>query len=234
MNRGLYVTGTDTDIGKTLVSVALLRALRARGLQVAGMKPVASGCTMTGEIWCNADALALQAAASPPIPEYLLVNPYALPDPAAPEIAAANAGIELRLQPIEQAYRNLFGDGRMLVVEGVGGWMAPLAAGREQAELVRRLGPLPVLLVVGLRLGCISHARLTARAVVADGFELVGWVGSTVDGSLMFADQVLDALHREIDAPCLGVLPHFSGTPDAPERFLDLDPWLGKQAPAGG
>lgn len=233
MAESIYVTGTDTGVGKTLVSVGLVAALRARGLDVAGMKPVASGCTFNGQVWCNDDALALQSATSPPVPEYALVNPFALPEATAPEIAASLAEVQLTLQPIEQAYRALAGSHRAVVVEGVGGWMAPLAAGKEQAELARRLGPLPVVLVVGLRLGCINHARLSARAILADGLELVGWVASSIDPELGWPEPTLEALRRELPAPCLGVIPHLGGRPEGIERFLDLTPWLGREAPAG-
>lgn len=233
MGESIYVTGTDTGVGKTVVSVALVAALRARGLDVAGMKPVASGCTFNGQVWCNTDALALQSATSPPVPEYALVNPFALPEPTAPEIAAALADVQLKLQPIEHAYRALAGSHRAVVVEGVGGWMAPLAAGKDQAELARRLGPLPVVLVVGLRLGCINHARLSARAISDDGLELVGWVGSMIDPSLGWPEQTLEALRRELPVPCLGVIPDLGENPVGAERYLDLTPWLGREAPAG-
>lgn len=233
MGESIYVTGTDTGVGKTLVSVALVAALRARGLDVAGMKPVASGCAFNGQVWANADALALQSATSPPVPEYSLVNPFALPEATAPEIAAALADVQVTLQPIDQAFRALAASHRAVVVEGVGGWMAPLAVGRDQAELVHRLGPLPVVLVVGLRLGCINHARLSARAIGEDGLELVGWVASAVDPELAWPEQTLEALRRELPAPCLGVVPHLGDAPGGAERYLDLTPWLGREAPAG-
>ena len=159
--RGIYVTGTDTGIGKTVASAALLHALRARGLHAVGMKPVASGCASTADGWRNDDALALLAA-SDPAPRYEDVNPYALPAATAPELAAREIGIEIALQPIIDAYRRLAAQADVVVVEGVGGWAAPLSPRLDQRDLVRALD-LSVVMVVGLRLGCINHARLTAR-----------------------------------------------------------------------
>lgn len=222
MRPSLFVTGTDTGVGKTLVSTLLLHGLRAHGLEVVGMKPVASGCEHNGAIWCNEDALALQRASTPPLPPYELVNPFALPEPTAPEIAAAMAGMQLDLVEIEHAYRVLAGNGRQVVVEGVGGWLAPLAAGVDQSDLLRRIDAPPVLIVVGLRLGCISHARLTERAVESDGFRVVGWVGSAVDPALPHPEQTVAALQRELSAPCLGVVPHLR-QPTGAERHLDVD-----------
>src|SRR5690606_19040183 len=160
--RGVLVTGTDTGAGKTVASVALLHALRARGLRASGMKPVASGCAATPDGLRNEDALALQAA-SDPVPDYADLNPFALPEPLAPELAARDAGVDMALPAILQAHARIAARADVVVVEGVGGWMAPLAAGLMQADLVRALD-LPVVLVVGLRLGCLNHAALAARA----------------------------------------------------------------------
>src|SRR5690606_236654 len=171
--NGIFVTGTDTGIGKTLASCALLHALRARGLHAVGMKPLASGCEATPGGLRNEDALALQAA-SDPRPAYADVNPFALPAPLAPEIAAREAGVAVALAPMLEAHARLAARADAVVVEGVGGWMAPLAGDLMQADLVRALG-LPVVLVVGLRLGCLNHAYLSARAIEADGCQLAGW-----------------------------------------------------------
>lgn len=209
--RCVYVTGTDTGVGKTLASCALLHALRARGLRAAGMKPVASGCVPTAEGWRNDDALAL-IAASAPRPDYARVNPYALPEPTAPELAASAAGAEIALPPILEAYRALAADADGVVVEGVGGWAAPLSATLDQADLTRALD-LPVLLVVGLRLGCISHARLSARAIAVDGLPLVGWIGNAIEPAFARAEDYLEILRRVLPAPCLGVLP-YAPSPD--------------------
>lgn len=226
---GFFVTGTDTDAGKTYASVALLTALNRRGLRAVGMKPVASGCERTPDGWRNADAMALQGASSPR-PDYALVNPFALPEPTAPEIAAARAGVVLSLAPVVAAWTRLPAHADRVLVEGVGGWDAPLSAELDQRDLARALGIEDVVLVVGLRLGCINHARLTARAVAADGFRLRGWIGSAVDPALRYPDETLAALRRCVSAPCLGVLPHGA---DDPARFLDLQPLLDRSPQPG-
>lgn len=206
MSIGYYVTGTDTAVGKTQVSVALLHALREKGRTAVGMKPVASGCVRTGQGWRNDDAQALQAA-SDPSPAYELVNPFALPAATAPQIAAAAAGMQVSLPPILAAYAALQATADVVVVEGVGGWLAPLADELEQAGLVAALQT-PVILVVGLKLGCLNHARLTEHAIRADGLHLAGWIGNAVEPSLAFSEEYSTLLHRTLQAPCLGFLPH--------------------------
>ncbi len=205
MTLRFYITGTDTGIGKTVASVALLHALRSRGLRAVGMKPVASGCERIDGAWRNEDALALQKA-SDPMPEYADVNPYALPSATAPELAAREAGVEIGPSPIAEAYRRLAGRADAVVVEGVGGWAAPLSAQLDQRGLVNALD-LPVIMVVGLRLGCINHARLTAQAIVADGAKLMGWIGNDIDPTLPQADAYFDLVRPRLAAPCLGRLP---------------------------
>ncbi|MES2858016.1 MAG: dethiobiotin synthase, partial [Pseudomonadota bacterium] len=152
----VYVTGTDTGIGKTLASCALVHALRGQGLRVAGMKPVASGCEKIDGQWKNADAMALQAAGEPGI-AYADINPFALEHPLAPELAARDAGVDVAMAEILRAHARLVTQADALVIEGVGGWAAPLSASLMQADLVHALR-LPVVLVVGLRLGCLNHA----------------------------------------------------------------------------
>ena len=220
MSLGFFVTGTDSGIGKTVASAALLCALRAQGLRAVGMKPVASGCERIGGEWRNEDALALQRA-SDPRPDYADVNPYALPEATAPELAARAAGVDIALAPIVSAYRRLTELADAVVVEGVGGWAAPLSAALDQLDVVRALR-LPVVLVVGLKLGCINHARLTARAIAADGVRLAGWVGNDVDPELAQADEYFALLAPRIPAPCLGRLP-FAQVPDAAALSAHLD-----------
>lgn len=205
-----FITGTDTGVGKTFTSVALLHALRAGGARAVGMKPVASGCEATADGLRNEDALALQAA-SDPRPAYALVNPYALPEPTAPQIAAERAGVRVTLPPMLDAFRALQALSDQVVVEGVGGWLAPLADDLEQADLVKALD-LPVILVVGLKLGCLSHARLSARAIVADGCCLHGWIGSGVEA---LEPRYIELVARALPVPCLGVLPHSPGADPA-------------------
>ncbi|MGX5729089.1 dethiobiotin synthase [Pseudoxanthomonas beigongshangi] len=204
--HSFFVTGTDTGAGKTFASTTLLHALRGRGHRAIGMKPVASGCERTADGWRNDDALALQAA-SDPRPAYADLNPYALPEPLAPEIAAREAGVTLALPPIVAAYERLRVQADVVVVEGVGGWAAPLSASLDQLDLVRAL-ELPVVLVVGMRLGCLNHARLTARAIRADGAELIGWIANEVDPEMARRDENFELLKARIDAPCWGRLTH--------------------------
>ena len=204
----VYVTGTDTGIGKTLASSALLHALRGHGLRAIGMKPVASGCEQFDGQWRNADALALLAA-SDPKPAYADLNPYALPLPLAPELAAGDAGVEVSLQEILDAHACLAEQADALVVEGVGGWAAPLSAKLMQANVVQALR-IPVLLVVGMRLGCLNHALLSARAITADGAHLAGWIASHVDPDMERVEDNLRMLHERLPAPCWGVLPHMT------------------------
>jgi len=219
MSRGVFISGTDTGIGKTLVSATLLAALNAGGRRAVGMKPVASGCAETPAGWRNDDALTLLAhsAGDPP---YALVNPYALRDAVAPHLAAAASGIELRLDPLRAAFAALSTNADCLVVEGVGGWAVPLSSTLMQVDLVRALA-LPVVLVVGLRLGCINHALLSARAIEADGCRLLGWVANRVDPHMALAEENLATLRERLPAPCLGELPWAS----APEPRA-LAPYL--------
>ncbi|CAN5637580.1 dethiobiotin synthase [soil metagenome] len=219
--RGLYVTGTDTGIGKTVASTALLHALRARWLRAVGIKPVASGCTRTAEGWRNDDALALQAA-SDPRPCYADVNPVALPEATAPQLAARACGATVALAPLLEAHARLAASADVVVVEGVGGWLAPMGDGVEQAALVRALA-LPVVLVVGLRLGCLSHARLTLRAIEADGCRCAGWIASAVEPGFDHDGRYFGLLHEALPVPCWGQLPHgLVSDPAALARALRL------------
>jgi dethiobiotin synthetase len=203
---GFYITGTDTGIGKTVASTALLHALRSQGLRAVGMKPVASGCERSEEGWRNEDALALLAA-SDPQPAYADLNPYALPLPLAPEIAAREAGVEVEPEVLVSAFQKLRTLADAVVVEGVGGWSAPLSATLDQADLVRLLR-LPVVMVVGMRLGCLNHARLTARAIADDGCKLVGWIANPIDPDMQRQDENFEMLCQRLPAPCWGRLPH--------------------------
>ena len=203
---GVFVTGTDTGIGKTHASVALLRAHRAHGRQAIGMKPVASGCRETPAGLRNDDAEAL-IAASVPAPAYALCNPFAFLPAIAPHLAARDARVEITLDPIVDAYRQITARADRVVVEGVGGWSVPLSDTLMQADLVRALG-VPVVLVVGLRLGCINHALLSARAIVADGCLLAGWIANRVDPSMTAAEDNIATLRARIAAPMLGDIAH--------------------------
>ncbi len=208
MASGYYVTGTDTGVGKTFASACMVHALRHRGLRATGMKPVASGCEPDADgVLRNADALLLQAAAGEPAPDYSLVNPFALPAATAPQIAAADCGMHVAPGAIVAAYRALAASYDAVIVEGVGGWMAPLADDFDQAALARTLD-LPVVLVVGLKLGCLNHARLSKRAILADGLRLAGWIGNAVQPDDGYSAAYRLLVERELRSTCLGWLPH--------------------------
>lgn len=198
----LYITGTDTDAGKTWVTIECLKSLSANNIKAVGMKPVASGCAMSSDGLRNDDALKLIAASAMSL-RYELVNPIALREPTAPEIAAKHDGIKISIDPVLHAYLQLKKEADIVLVEGVGGWLAPLNDKLDQADLVRALG-CRVVLVVGLKLGCINHARLTERALKADGIECIGWIVANTDQELLFAEEYFEALHHHMQTPFLG------------------------------
>lgn len=205
MTRGLFITGTDTGCGKTFVSIGLLRALAGRGLRVAGMKPVASGCERRDDgRLVNSDALALQAACSDAW-DYALINPYAFLEPIAPQFAAARAGRVIESDPVQIAYDELAAASDRVIVEGIGGWRVPLSETLAQRDLVQGFN-LRVLLVVGLRLGCINHALLTAEALQADGVALAGWIANGVDPAYDTVEATITTLCDRIPAPFLGAI----------------------------
>jgi len=220
--KALFVTGTDTGVGKTLIAAALLRALRMRGHKVAGMKPVASGARQTADGWINEDALALMAEASEPAP-YRIVNPYSFDPAVAPHIAAVEAGIRIDLREIERAFRILSGLADVVVVEGAGGWLTPLNERESFADLSRAIHA-KVVLVVGMRLGCLNHALLTAQAIQASGQRLVGWVANGVDARFERASDNLRSLEQRLTAPLLGSVPHQAQpSASASSEFLNVD-----------
>ena len=206
MNNGFFITGTDTEIGKTRFSVQLVQALRARGEQVAVMKPVASGAREIDGVLRNDDALALLAAAGNE-QTYETCNPFCFAPPIAPHVAAREAGVRIDLQRIEDLARDLSRQADRLVVEGVGGWRVPLDGSADVATLAGRL-QLPVILVVGLRLGCINHALLTAEAIRADGLNLIGWVANHIDPAASHVPQMIEAIDARIAAPRLVDMAH--------------------------
>lgn len=206
-----FVTGTDTEVGKTLCTAALLRVARLRGLRTVGMKPIASGCEATPEGLRNEDALAHLAETSAPLHAYATVNPYAFAPAIAPHIAAAEAGVSVDLRRIAECWTELTRDRDFALMEGAGGWQVPIDATRFFPELAVHL-QLPVVLVVGLRLGCINHALLTAQAIATRGLRLAGWIGNRIDPQFSRLDDNLAALHRHLPAPCLGVVPPLAET----------------------
>lgn len=206
MNPGVFVTGTDTDCGKTVAAVALIDQLRAAGVRVGGFKPVAAGAVRGDGKLRNDDALALMAASGLDL-AYHTVNPYCLEPPIAPHLAAAEAGIVIDPAVILAARDDLAAACDFLVVEGAGGWRVPLGPRLDMQALALALG-LPVLLVVGLRLGCLNHALLSEQAIRASGAQLLGWIGSQVDPLMPRLNDNIAALHERLGAPCLGVIPH--------------------------
>ncbi len=198
-----FIAGTDTEIGKTFVTCALLHAARARGLKALGRKPIAAGAERQGDELINEDAARLRAAGSFD-PGLALLNPYCLKSPIAPHIAAAEEGMAIEPAPILEAFAALKAQADIVLVEGVGGFRVPLGKDYDTADLARDLA-LPVILVVGMRLGCINHALLTAEAIAARGLTLAGWVANQVDPAMLRFDQNLAALTARIPAPLLGV-----------------------------
>lgn len=203
--RGLFITGTDTGIGKTWVTLGLIHALRDRGLAVAGMKPVASGAEVTPRGLRNEDATMIRAAANVAA-SYEEINPYCFAPPIAPHIAAAEAGEPIRFDHLEARHQRLQSRADMVVVEGVGGWRVPLGPDGDVSALARRLGH-PVILVVGLRLGCINHALLSAEVLAADGVECAGWIANTVEDGYLRRAQTLSTLERRVPWPLLAEVP---------------------------
>lgn len=203
--KGFFITATDTGVGKTVVTLALSRGLQQQGYKVAGMKPVASGSEWHADGLRNTDALALQAQSSTAEP-YETINPYAFAEPIAPHLAAAKAGIQIELAPLLAQARALASRHDLLLVEGVGGWQVPLSDTLMLEDLARAL-QLPVILVVGMRLGCINHALLSQESIARAGLPLHGWIANAVEPDMLAYDAVLATLKARIAAPLLGELP---------------------------
>lgn len=196
-----FVTGTDTGVGKTLISCALLYAFAARGKRVAGMKPVAAGCDEDG---LNEDVKALRAATNI-LASLGQINPYSFPYPVAPHIAAHNAGVCINLERIQESYRELASQADMVIVEGAGGFQVPLNDIQDSTDLVAALD-IPVIVVVGMRLGCLNHALLTLRAINDCGLKCAGWVANVLDAEMAALDENIQSLQQRIKAPLLGIV----------------------------
>ncbi|NWG39406.1 MAG: dethiobiotin synthase [Hydrogenophilaceae bacterium] len=206
--KGCFVTGTDTGVGKTLVTVALIEALKQAGYRVAGMKPVAAGIDETGE---NEDVVRIRLAANVTAPVDT-VSPYRFGLFTAPHIAASMAGVQMQIEVVADAYKWLAHRAEWVVVEGAGGFLVPFNEKQGMDAIPVHL-QLPVVLVVGMRLGCLNHALLTAEAIRARGLALAGWVANCIDPDMAAFEENLQTLHASLAAPCLGVMP-----------------WLGNQA----
>ncbi len=224
--KSFFVTGTDTGVGKTVVTCALLRAFAAAGKSTLGLKPIASGCTLTNDGLRNDDALALMATATVKRP-YAQVNPLAFAAPLAPHLAADREGKRIRVAQLAGLVRGALTQARadVALIEGAGGWRVPLNDAETLADLARAL-QLPVIVVVGLRLGCINHALLTAEAILRDGVPLAGWVANCIDPQMDAREENIQALRTRLPAPLLGVMPHSIHSGDAvfkPEA--DISHW---------
>jgi len=216
-----FVTGTDTEIGKTLVSSAILHKLVEGGRRACGMKPVAAGATLVDGELHNEDADMLRAAGNVHLPSSI-TTPFMLKEAAAPHIAAALEGVTIESVPILAAYTEIHAASDAVVVEGVGGFRVPFNDDFDSADLAAQLN-LPVILVVGLRLGCISHALLTVEAIVARGLVLAGWVANTADPDMRFMVDNIEALEQRIPAPLLGHVPRLEHpTAQAAAQYIDL------------
>jgi dethiobiotin synthetase len=201
--RGIFVTGTDTGVGKTFVAAALLRGICAEGRRAVAMKPVACGIEPGEAHHCDLAAL---IAAGNVVASAIDMNPYAFERPIAPHLAAQQAGVVIDLGRIAGAYARLSACAEVVVVEGAGGALVPLTERLDMLDIAARLC-LPVLLVVGIRLGCINHALLTTQAINARGVRLAGWVANRIDSTMLATDANVDALRRRLPAPLVADLP---------------------------
>ncbi len=210
MSQSYFITGTDTNVGKTWATIALMRYFKKHGKIVKGMKPVAAGCELVASnnagaaTWCNEDALLIQTNASVHVP-YDLINPYAYELPVSPHIAGVNNPVEFG--KIIQCYDALKPSADVVIIEGAGGWYAPLNAHQDISDLAKALD-LPVILVVGVKLGCINHSKLTYQAIQQSGLSCAGWIAVCVDGDMLNMDENIQTIKALISAPLLGVLPH--------------------------
>lgn len=222
MIRGWFITGTDTGVGKTEAALALMAAVQARGLRVVAMKPVASGAVTTGQGLRNEDALRLQQQASVRL-AYERVNPYVFAPPIAPHLAAAVAGVTIDIAAIARDYGVLSSAADVTVVEGAGGWLVPLNARQTMADLAARLR-LPVILVVGMRLGCLNQALLSAAAILQSGQQLAGWIANEMSPAMEFLAENVASLQQRLPAPLLGQMPYQPGAaPSLRGRCLNLE-----------
>lgn len=202
--KGLFVCGTDTGVGKTYISTLLIRSLSRSGLRVAGMKPLASGATIVNGELVNDDAMQLLQASNVQC-DYATVNPYCFAPAVAPHLAAQEVATTIEIDYVEQKYRELAENADVVIVEGVGGWSVPINETQTMADIASRLG-LPVILVVGIRLGCLNHALLTAQAIAQSGNQLAGWFANVIDPEMTMLDENIASLKTRLHAPCLGIV----------------------------
>lgn len=223
MIKTFFIAGTDTEVGKTVVSKAILQALAAKGLTTIGYKPIAAGCKETPEGMRNSDALHLQQAATQDVP-YADVNPYTLIAPTSPHIAAKREGVEIDFDVLSEKLAHHKECADVVLVEGAGGWRVPVSDSDYLSSWVQR-EKLPVILVVGIKLGCLSHAMLSVEAIKNDGLELIGWAANRINpGTENYAD-IIQMLEANIPAPKLGEIPY---VPSVKKRdigkYMDISP----------
>ena len=220
--NAVFITATDTGMGKTVISTGMLRVYRDNGINVCGMKPVASGAVKTRRGRVSEDAVKLQKLNCIELP-YELVNPVLLENPCSPDIAARLEQIEINLDHIMNCFNEISSQCDMVVVEGVGGWRTPCLGPKGMADLVLQM-KCPVVLVVGMRLGCINHALLSVEAIRNDGFELAGWIANQIDPNYAYQEQTLDTLAPVLGCPLLGVVPYIEDADaDRISAYLHLD-----------
>jgi len=208
MKQGFFITGTDTGVGKTLIAAALAHGFAQSGKRVIGMKPVAAGAALQDGQLVNDDVVQLMAASNVEAP-LSLINPYVFMPPVAPHIAAALAGISMSIPKLKSDFESLRDTAEVVVVEGAGGFLVPLNSSEDMADLAMALD-LPVVLVVGMRLGCLNHALLTVAAIEARGLRLAGWIANSIDPQMTNFSENIESLKQRITAPCLGLVPYLS------------------------
>ncbi|MCI0505581.1 MAG: dethiobiotin synthase [Gammaproteobacteria bacterium] len=218
--KGYFITGTDTSVGKTHVALALMSAFKAQGKQVTGMKPVSAGGRETKDGLRNDDAELLMRAASVALP-YELINPYAFKPAVAPHIAAQLAGINIDIQHIKHCYRQIASNADIVIVEGAGGWLVPVNDHQTMADAAASLN-LPVILVVGMRLGCLNHALLSVESIRSKGMVLTGWVANHISPTMEKSKNNIECLKQLIPSPLLGIIPHNSSVTSR-QAAMDLD-----------
>jgi dethiobiotin synthetase len=210
MHKAFFITGTDTDVGKTFVACALLHAWRSQGLTAVGYKPIAAGASLVDGKLCNDDAIRLQVAGTPGFP-LDRINPLCLKEAIAPHIAAARSGVAIDMAQLIAHYESLSSEVDRVIVEGAGGFVVPLSEHIDMSHLAQRL-ELPVILVVGLRLGCINHALLTAEAIAGRGLPFAGWIGNVLDADMPCLEENVASLRARLQAPCLGIVPRLTSS----------------------
>ena len=218
----LFITGTDTDVGKTVVACGFLAAANQQGLRTAAIKPVAAGCEITEQGMTNTDALQLQAAASHKL-AYQQINPIALVPAIAPHIAAAEAGVQMSASRLVGYCRGVsLMPVDTVIIEGAGGWRVPINSRETLADVAQEL-ECAVIVVVGMRLGCLNHALLTMEAIRRDGLQIAGWVANILDTEMPRLQENIDTLKQSINEPCLGIVPRLDDlSPEQVATFLSV------------